>query len=121
MTKYKTFHIGDVLSITTGKLLSKDKMNGVYNILNFMTGESLFTHQLPRAADRCKLVLLDYYPELKGVDFAKGRDFEPWLEEQCNEYGEFLDVPKLPKGVYTSVAPLVELSEMLCGLMKQNY
>jgi hypothetical protein len=115
MTKYKTFHLGDVLSITTGKLLSKDKMDGVYSILNFMTGEILFVWQLPRAADCCKPVLLEYHPELKGVDFTQGRDFEPWLEEQCNEYGEFLDVPKLPKGVYTPVAPLIELSEMLCG------
>lgn len=46
----KRFHLGDVLSITTGHLLSPRHMEGVYEILNHMTGDQLFTHQLPRAS-----------------------------------------------------------------------
>ncbi|WP_445080300.1 DUF7736 domain-containing protein [Brevibacillus laterosporus] len=49
----KSFHISDILSVTTGKLLSTRRMDGVYDILNHMTGESLLTHQLPRAIRVC--------------------------------------------------------------------
>ena len=49
----RDFHIGDILSVTTGRLVSPRRMDGVYDILNFMTGDNLFTHQLPRAAREC--------------------------------------------------------------------
>lgn len=46
----KSFHIGDVLSAMTGTLVSPRHIGGVYDVLNWMTGESLMTHQLPRAS-----------------------------------------------------------------------
>ena len=66
--KTKKFHLGDVLSITTGRLVSPRHMDGVYDILNFMTGDNLFTHQLPRASDECKPHLLAQFPQLAEVD-----------------------------------------------------
>jgi len=45
----KDFHISDILSITDGRLVSTRHMDGIYEILNFMTGDNLFTHQLPRS------------------------------------------------------------------------
>jgi hypothetical protein len=41
----REFHLGDVLSITTGVLVSPRRMEGVSDILEFMTGSDLFTHQ----------------------------------------------------------------------------
>lgn len=49
----KTFHIGDILSVTTSRLVSPSHIDGVYSILNWMTCDNLYTHQLPRAADEC--------------------------------------------------------------------
>lgn len=60
----KHFHISDVLTITTGRLVSTRHMEGVYEILNYMTGDNLFTHQLPRAGKECAPVLCALYPEL---------------------------------------------------------
>ena len=60
----KQFHLGDVLSITTGRLVSPRHIDGVYDILNFMTGDNLFTHQLPRASDECKPYLVEQFPQL---------------------------------------------------------
>lgn len=37
----KAFHIGDVLTVTTGRLVSPRHMYGVYEILNFLTGDRL--------------------------------------------------------------------------------
>jgi hypothetical protein len=47
----KRFHIGDLLSVTDGRLLSPNHVQGVIELLSHMTGDSLMTHQLPLAAD----------------------------------------------------------------------
>lgn len=60
----KEFSLGDVLSITTGRLLSERRIDGVYDILNWMTGDDLFTHQLPRAGKACQPWLVEQYPQL---------------------------------------------------------
>lgn len=41
MTTAKPFNIADVLSITTGRLVSWQGIGGVYTILNHMTGDNL--------------------------------------------------------------------------------
>jgi hypothetical protein len=64
MTTNRTFPLGDVLSVTTGRFLSSRGMGGIYEILNYMTGDNLFTHQLPRAMDECAPWLLRRYPHL---------------------------------------------------------
>ena len=64
----KLFHISDILSITTGRLVSTRHMDGVYDILNFLTGDSLFTHQLPRAVRECEPWLRTQFPQLFGGD-----------------------------------------------------
>lgn len=58
----KQFPLGVVLAITTGRLLCD--MGGIYEILNHMTKDDLFTHQLPGASKQCKPVLLAQFPEL---------------------------------------------------------
>lgn len=90
----KTFHIGDVLSITTGKLVSPRHMDGIYDILNFMLGANLFTHQLGYASEECRPVLLKQFPQLAEVD-ASGvneNNLASWLVEQSTKYGEYLEV-----------------------------
>jgi hypothetical protein len=60
----KAFHVSDVLTITTGRLVSRNGVSGLYKILNFLTGDNLFTHQLPRALDEVSVVLKPRFPEL---------------------------------------------------------
>lgn len=60
----KLFHISDVLTVTTGRLVSRRHMAGVYDILNFLTGDDLFTHQLPRAVQECEPWLKTQFPQL---------------------------------------------------------
>ena len=47
------YDLGTVLSVTTGTLLTK--IGNVYKILNYMTGDNLFTHQLPRVSKEVAL------------------------------------------------------------------
>jgi hypothetical protein len=60
----KRYHIGDVLSVTTGRVVSPRHVDGLVDILQFMTGERLYSHQLPRAIENCKPHLVTQYPWL---------------------------------------------------------
>lgn len=72
--KTKMFSIGDILCITTGRLVSSRGIEGIYDILGFMMDETLWTHQLPDASKICKPLLLEQFPWLDSpeVDFAVG-------------------------------------------------
>lgn len=67
----KKFPLRDVLTVTTGRLLTKGKGkddNGIgdlYKILGHMTGDDgVMTHQLGRFSEECKPWLLKWFPEL---------------------------------------------------------
>jgi len=112
----KEFHLGDVLSITTGRLVSLRHMDGVYDILNFMTGDNLFTHQLPRASDECKPYLLAQFPQLAEVDTSGvGKNHVQWLAEQVAKYGEEFEVKPIPTGAHQFKNPIAEAAEMMGG------
>ena len=137
----REFHVSDVLSITTGRLVSTRHMDGVYDILDFMTGDNLFTHQLPRASDECKPYLLEQFPQLATpeMDFAvaelgemlktlSGKK-EPdklvvgWLSKLTSgKYGvkckEVLTVRPIPKGAHQFKNPIAEVAEMMGGRKK---
>lgn len=110
----RAFHLGDVLSVTTGRLVSPRHMDALYDLLNFMTGDNLFTHQLPRACDECAPALLERHPDLKSVEVpAEFRDpahVEEWLAEQVTRYGLTRQVAPLAEGDHTRIDPLTELS-----------
>jgi len=116
----RAFHLGDVLTITTGALVSPRHMDGVYDILNWMTGDSLFTHQLPRAMDECQGPLLAQHPDLAAIvlpDFGGSRDdvkaaVYAWLAEQVAVYGETREVTPLDPADHTRMDPFTELRKM---------
>ncbi len=111
----KQFHIGDVLSVTTGHLVSPRHMDGIYDILNFMTGDNLFTHQLPRASDECKPHLLEQHPQLNDVDASgvTSENWQKWLDQQVARFGEKLSVRPIPEGRHEFRNPLDEATEMM--------
>lgn len=111
----KKFHLGDVLSITEGRVMSPRLMKGIYEILNFMTGDNLFTHQLPRAMQECQPHLLKQHPQLNGVEIKQitNDNFKTVLDELCAEYGEYLMVNSLPKHAHEFIDPVSELAEKI--------
>jgi len=113
----KSFHLGDILSITTGRLLSPRLIEGVYDILDFMTGDSLWTHQLPRASDECKPYLLDAMPWLKEIDFSgvNEHNYKEWIAQHVKKYGEYHNVSTIPQDDHDVIDPREELKEMLDG------
>lgn len=118
----RAFDLGDILTITTGSLVSPRHIGGVYDLLGFMTGDTLFTHQLPRAAEACRGPLLEQLPLLAevvapewrfaaedGPDVASAIVFG-WLDEQKAIYGA--ELPVAPLTSWHHVNPIQELAEL---------
>jgi hypothetical protein len=111
----RTFHLGDVLTITTGRLVSPRHMDGVYDVLNFMTGDNLFTHQLPRAMDECQGPLLAQHPDLAAIEVPHldgEAEVVTWLAAQVERYGETRAVAPLAAEDHTYIDPLTEIRQV---------
>lgn len=132
MNKTKQFPLRVVLTASTGRLLTKARGphdNGIgdlYEILNWMTGDNLFTHQLPRAGDACKPVLLAAFPELakandalnlldQGLEMRESNEaIEHWLTQIqmiAPEIKETYDVPRIAE--WTHINPVLEAQTMV--------
>jgi hypothetical protein len=112
----RSFHIGDILSITTGRLVAPGHMSAVHEILDWMTGDALFTHQLPRASDECAPALRSQHPDLGAVEapeFADPAHVDRWLGEQVDRFGEHRDVAPLAGGEHAVIDPIAELATMM--------
>ena len=74
----RKFMIEDVLSAIKGMLLCN--IGNVYEVLNFLTGDNLYTHQLPRAGRQCEQLVYIQHPFLKDIDVS---DINPenWQEK----------------------------------------
>lgn len=114
----RSFHIGDVLSVTTGYMVSPEGVGGIYEILNFMTGDNLFTHVLPRASYICGPALLGQFPQLRDAAASKPADgseaeaWAAWRDGLGEKHGYRFDVGPLPAGVWESKDPIAELIAM---------
>lgn len=126
MPATRTFHLGDVLSVVIERLVAPGHMTAVQGLLEYMAGEPIWTHQLPRVAREAAPALLAQHPQLAKVqapDFGDDRDLaeqavEAWLSEQVARYGETLEVAPLSAENHTSIDPLSELG--LLGIPKER-
>ena len=116
MSETKDFHIGDILSVTTGCLVSPRHISGVYDILGFMSGEDLMSHQLPRVSDECEPFLKAQHPDLAEVVVPETVNSEEtllfWLAEQTAIYGVTRPVQPLAATDHTSIDPIAEIKMM---------
>ncbi len=109
----KQLATADVLSVVTGRLMGD--IGGVYEVLNWMTGESLFTHQLPRVSREAAPVILAAIPALQSaVDEAEKvttANYREWRDTWLTRYGATLAVPKLNTDQHERIDPMSELAE----------
>ncbi|WP_166162975.1 hypothetical protein [Chelativorans oligotrophicus] len=115
MRRLKDFPTGAVLSVVTGRLVSENHIEGVYEVLNWMTGESLFTHQLPRVGREAEPVILALHPELaqakEEAEQVNGDNWRDWLAKWKDRYGDMISVPRMTIAEHERTDPLSELSE----------
>ncbi|WP_323986224.1 DUF7736 domain-containing protein [Microbacterium plantarum] len=119
MTNTREFHIGDVLSVATGTLVSLRHIDGIYDLCNFMTGENLMTHQLPRASREAEPFLREQHPDLTSEpipEITSRDEAEAWLKTLYPKYGETVTVKNLDPADHTVIDPIAEIKMMRPGL-----
>ena len=113
----RRFHIGDILSVITERLVSARGWEGLYDILGYMTDDSPSTTQLDRFAEECKpylhqqfdKTLAGFYepPEEAMVDAPS---MYRWLGEIGHTIGEsLLTVKPITGDRHAVIDPMTEL------------
>jgi hypothetical protein len=108
------FALGAVLSVVTGVVLTDD-FGQIHELLDHMTGDALFTHQLPRAADECAAEVYRQHPQLRELavpEFAEPTrvTVPAWMDKQVARFGASLPVAPLSAGDHTRIDPLTEMA-----------
>jgi hypothetical protein len=72
-------------------------MDGIYSILNFLTGDNLMTHQLTMASRTVRPYVYEEHPFLKGISCPDGLGdgVMDWLSEQVAIHGAMHQVTAL--------------------------
>jgi hypothetical protein len=111
----KEFATRDVLSTVTGMLMGD--IGGVYEVLSWMTGESVFTHQIPRISREAVPVMVAAHPLLQlAIDEAEQVTPEnalQWRQTWEDRYGPTIAVPKFDPDTHESIDPISELAEKI--------
>lgn len=100
------FHIGDILSITTYRLMPPNGMGGVDSILCFLHQASIFTAGLPFAADLARKP--DGLPAQIPAIVADSLRHKEWIDTACED-GRMDEVVRLfaaEHGVWITLVPL---------------
>ena len=104
----KQFDLGTILTITTAKCRLFTEIENLYIILDYLTGSTHLTHELPRAHEIVRPYVLSLYPNLEGVGddvvIESYEDLENFLTEQKKIFGETLALSPIPKG-YSYIEP----------------
>lgn len=117
MSESRAFHLGTLLTVTNGKMVSPNHIDGVRELVDFVTGESHMTHQLMRAADVVKAWLVPQLPWLGDVKVPTGLSSEEkvltWLVKATAEYGAMHEVEAMPLGMYVGRDSMAEARELM--------
>lgn len=109
----KELPTADVLSVVTGRLMGD--IGGVYEVLNWMTSESLFTHQLPRVGREATPAILAAHPLLQHAineaEQVTTENWEEWRDTWVYRYGAMLAIPKLSAAQHERIDAMSELVE----------
>lgn len=123
-TAQRNFDLSDILSVTTGALVSSRHMDGIYDIMGYVTGdEGISTIGLAMMADSAKKTILGQHPELEAVKFPGIKNvaeenrvsfINGWIAEQKERFGEKLSI------IPASAPRAVSLEEQIGYVRERN-
>ena len=96
----RRFHIGDLLSVTTGVLVSPRYMEGLSDVVGYLTGADIDVDRIPESLAACRAYIVQELPALSDIA-AEDVDFETWrtwLDSQKEQLGEWLMLPRPKPG-----------------------
>lgn len=123
MTDKREFGIGAVLSLVGGRNVAEGGFGDVAELLEYLAGGPVWTHQFPRVSEEVKPALLAQLPHLVGdleLIEKEGRaiaDGERTLEDVLivwrERYGAKIALSPAAAGTVKQVNPFTELTEMM--------
>lgn len=95
----REFHIGDILSVTSGYLVSPTNFGAVHELIEYLLSEAVFTHAIPMVADRCRDGVLVQHPQLATADCSgvTPDNHRERLAALVEQFGERLPISPLVK------------------------
>ncbi len=114
----KNFDLGTVLSLTTHRMLSE--MDKIQDALEYVTGDPIWTHQIPRVMGQVTPYVLSLYPQLEGVGLNEPINSKEeaiaFVNSQKEVFGDSLPLSPMSKSDgYSYVDPIEEAVEMTSG------
>lgn len=113
----REFSLGTILTMTTGRFLTT--FDELYDLASYMSGEEVWTHQLPRVKGEAGPVILKRYPQLAEIEvptYDESTDKESfygdWLATQEERYGKMFALEPLSAEEHASIDPLTEFEAM---------
>jgi hypothetical protein len=115
MTDTKDFPTLDALSALTGSLVSPAGIGAVYEVLNFMTGESVYTHQIPRISREAQAFMCKRLPDLVATCQEAAQvtpeNYREWQARWLARHGDTITVARMGIEDHEPIDPLSELAE----------
>ena len=109
----RDFPIADVIGTITGKLLGK--IDGIYQLSEFMAGEPIWTHQLPRVCREISPVVLRQHPQLAPVieesEAVTPDNWEAMLAAWVQRFGAMITLSPMSADDHERIDPVSELAE----------
>lgn len=103
-----------ILTIATGRHLGVPLIE-VQKALAYMTGDDVYTHQIPRCLKECGPIILERYPHLlEGTEGLEGEDWILWAEKKVGEFGAMLDIqPIIDNMIHEVLDPVEEPAQQI--------
>ena len=92
----RVFHLGDLLSVTTGILVSPRYMDGLCDILGYLLAAEPDLDRLQETMAVCRPYLLSQVPAISEVltEDVSFESWRGWLDKQAGLYGEWQSVQR---------------------------
>lgn len=105
----------DVLGTATGRLLREGGMSAIHEICEFVAGEPVWTHQLPRVMREFSEHFKKTYPDFAAVfDEVQDMTSENYAEIAASwlaRYGAKIRVTRMTHDEHERIDPMSELAE----------
>lgn len=114
MTTTKEFATLDVVTVTSGVLLSDRLLDAVYDVCGWMLNDSLMTHQLPAASDVVGPYIIGQHPWIASLVLPKGNKpaLKSFSERLVQTRGETITLTRPDSPAWERGRALTDLIEI---------
>lgn len=97
----KNFDLDVILTVTSGRLFTN--IENLYDILNYLTNDKIYTHEIPYLMNIAKKYILSKYPQLvnvgRDVAINNWQDIKNFIDEQKKIYGNSIRISPMQKNI----------------------